>query len=135
MAHSCTENKSNIWKFIIFHHSYGKSIQNIAKLVNLSHSTEQYVINCFREENRIENKIRKGRLKKLTKRDKRFIIKKIVKYPSLSAVKITVEFKKKKFHLKQFDKFSEQLNWMSFLSVENFLLERKTKSLGFYSQY
>ena len=31
----------------------------------------QYVIKCFKEENCIENKVRKGRLRKLTKHDKR----------------------------------------------------------------
>ncbi|GBM89803.1 Transposable element Tc1 transposase [Araneus ventricosus] len=56
MAGSPRETTISIRKFIIFHHISGKSVRNIAKLVNLSHSTVQYVIKCFKEENRIENK-------------------------------------------------------------------------------
>ena len=74
MGHSRKEISNNIRKLIVFHHSSGKSIRNIAKSVNLSHSV-QYVIERFKEENRIESKVKKGRLRKLTKRDERFIIR------------------------------------------------------------
>ena len=67
----------------------------------------------FKEKNRIENKVRKGRTTKLTKRDKRFIIiRKYVKNPRFSAVKVTVEFNEKLsllFLLKLFDELSEKL--------------------------
>ena len=43
------ENTNSIQKLTIFHHSSGKSIRHIAKLVNLSHSTLQYVIKYFKE--------------------------------------------------------------------------------------
>ncbi|GBM76819.1 hypothetical protein AVEN_228217-1 [Araneus ventricosus] len=56
MARSRRETTISIRKFIIFHHSSGKSVRNIAKSVNLSNSTVQYVIKRFKEENRIENK-------------------------------------------------------------------------------
>ena len=49
------------------------------------------MIKPFKEENRIENKIRKGRSTKLTKLDKRFIIRKFLKNPCLNAVKVTAE--------------------------------------------
>ncbi|GBM69178.1 hypothetical protein AVEN_91760-1 [Araneus ventricosus] len=95
MARSRKETTISIRKFIIFHHGSGKSVQNIAKLVNLSHSTVQYVIKSFKEENRIENKVRKGRPAKLTKRDQRFIIRKFVKNPHLCALKVSAEFNEK----------------------------------------
>ncbi|GBN51981.1 hypothetical protein AVEN_271674-1 [Araneus ventricosus] len=114
MARSRKETTISIRKLIIFHHSSGKSVQNVAKLVNLSHSTGQYGIKRFKEENRIENKVRKGRPAKLTERDQRFIIRKFVKNPRLSALKVSAEFNEKfstpQFHLKLFDEFSEQLD-------------------------
>ena len=80
---------------IIFCHSSGKSIQNFTKLVNLSHPIAQYVIKHFKEENQIQNKVRKDRQTKLTKCDKRFIIRKLVKNPCLSTVKVDVKFNEK----------------------------------------
>ncbi|GBM45308.1 hypothetical protein AVEN_54376-1 [Araneus ventricosus] len=95
MARSRKEATISIRKLIIFHHISGKSVRNVAKLVNLSHSTGQYVIKHFREENRIENKVRKGRAAKLTERDQGFIIRKFVKNPHLSALKVSAEFNEK----------------------------------------
>ncbi|GBN34002.1 hypothetical protein AVEN_143999-1 [Araneus ventricosus] len=95
MAPSHRETTISILKLIIFHHSSGKSVRNIAKLVNLSHSTVQCVLKRFKEENWIENKVRKGRPAKLTKRDQRFIIRKFVKNPCLSALKVSTEFYEK----------------------------------------
>ena len=60
MGRSHKEIRNSIRKLLIFHHS-GKSVRNITKLVNLTHSAVQYVIKCFKVENRIENKVRKGR--------------------------------------------------------------------------
>ncbi|GBM84042.1 hypothetical protein AVEN_22027-1 [Araneus ventricosus] len=95
MVRSRKETTISIRKLIIFLHSSGKSVRNVAKLVNLSHSTGQYVIKRFKEENRIENKVRKGRPAMLTQRDKRFIIRKFVKNPSLSALKVSAVFNDK----------------------------------------
>ncbi|GBM92328.1 hypothetical protein AVEN_136372-1 [Araneus ventricosus] len=95
MSRSRKETTISIRKLIMIHHSSGKSVRNIDKLVNLSHSTVQYVIKRFKEENRIENKVRKGRPAKLTKRDQRFIIRKFVKNPRFSALKVSAEFNEK----------------------------------------
>ncbi|GBM01509.1 hypothetical protein AVEN_209318-1 [Araneus ventricosus] len=95
MARSRKEATISIRKLIIFHHSSGKSVRNVAKLVNLSNSTRKYVIKRFREENRIENKVRNGRAAKLTECDQGFIIRKFVKNPSLSALKVSAEFNEK----------------------------------------
>ena len=82
---------NSIRKWIIFHHKSGKSIRNISKLVNLSHSTVQYVIKPFKEEIRIVNKVRKGQPWNLTKRDDRFTIRKFRKNAHLSAVKVSAQ--------------------------------------------
>ncbi|GBL85210.1 Transposable element Tc1 transposase [Araneus ventricosus] len=95
MARSHRETTITIRKFIIFHHSSGKSVRSIAKLVNLSHSTVQYVMKRFKEENRIGNKVREGRPAKSIKRDQRFIIGKFVKNPRLDALKVSAEFNEK----------------------------------------
>ncbi|GBM53841.1 hypothetical protein AVEN_261228-1 [Araneus ventricosus] len=95
MARSRKETTISIRKLIIFHHSSGKSVRNVAKLVNLSHSTGQYVIKRFKEENRIENKVRKCRAAKFTESDQGFIIRKFVKNPRLSALKVSAEFNDK----------------------------------------
>ena len=55
----------------------------------------QYAIKAFKGENRIENKVRKVCPRKLTKHDKRFIVRKFVKNPLLSAVKVSAEFNEK----------------------------------------
>ena len=54
----------------------------------------QYMIKCLKKK-WIENKVRKGRPIKLTKRYERFIIRKIVKNPHLSAVKVSAKFNEK----------------------------------------
>ena len=69
MGGSRKEITNNIRKLIIFHHSSDKSIRNISKLVSLSHSTVQYMLKRFKEENRIENKVRKKQPRKLSKRN------------------------------------------------------------------
>ena len=79
---------------VIFHRSSGKSIRNIPKLVNLSHSTVLYVIKHCKE-NQIENKVRKGQPRKLTKHNERFIFRKFVENPHLSTVKVSAEFNEK----------------------------------------
>ncbi|GBN19544.1 Transposable element Tc1 transposase [Araneus ventricosus] len=95
MARSHKETTISIQKLMIFHHNSGKSVWNITKLVDLSHSIVQYVQKHFKEENWIENKVRKGRPAKLAKSDQRFIIGKFVKNPHLSALKVSAEFNEK----------------------------------------
>ena len=49
------------------------------------------MIKRLKEENRIENKLRKGRPRKLTKHNERFIIRKYVKKRRLSEVEVSEE--------------------------------------------
>ena len=95
MGHSLKEFTNSIRKLIIIYHSSDKSIRNIAKLVNLIQPIAQCVVKCFKEEIRIEIKVRKGRPRNLIKRDERFIVRKFVKNPYLSAVKVSAEFNEK----------------------------------------
>ena len=96
----------------------------------------QHVIKRFTEENRIEIKVRKGRPRKLIKRDKRFIIRKFVKNPLLSAVEVSAEFNVK---------FSTSVSPETVRRVlreaglhgsarKNFFVMRKTESLGFHPE-
>ena len=95
MSRNRKEITNSIRKLIIFNHGSGKSSRNIAKLINLSHCTVQYMMKRFKEENSIENKIRKGRPRKLTERDERFIIRKVMESPRLSVLKVYAEFNEK----------------------------------------
>ncbi|GBM43902.1 hypothetical protein AVEN_247121-1 [Araneus ventricosus] len=76
----------------------GPGYSNLAPHQNRNYegrSERQYVIKRFKEENRIENKVRKGRPAKLTERDQRFISRKFMKNPRLSALKVSAEFNEK----------------------------------------
>ena len=71
-------------------------MQNITKLINLSHSAVQYLIKYFKEENYFKKIYKKrSRLSKLTERYSRYIIRNFFKYPCLSAVKVIAEFNEK----------------------------------------
>ena len=98
----------------------------------------QYLIKRCKEENRIENKVRKGWPRKLTKHDERFNIRKFVKNPHLSAIKVSSEFK---------EKFSTSVSPETVGGVlreaglhgssahkKFFVSAKNSESLGFYSQ-
>ena len=81
-----------------------------------------------------KNKVRKGRPTNLNKYDKRFIVRKFVKYPHLNALKLTVEFHENfllKFYLKLFDKSSEQLDFNEHTAGRKILFMQKVKSYKF----
>lgn len=60
-------------KIILRLHSQQKSYADIAKIVNRTRSTVQYIIKRFENENNIENKHRNGRPKLLTVREEKNI--------------------------------------------------------------
>ncbi|GBM96729.1 hypothetical protein AVEN_104126-1 [Araneus ventricosus] len=137
MVRSHKETTISIRKLIIFLHSSGKSVRNVAKLVNLSHSTGQYEIKRFKEENRNENKVRKGRPAMLTQRDQRFIIRKFAKNPSLSALKVSAVFNEKfstTISPETVRRVLRAAGVMGVLPVENFLLVRKKGNSCFPSR-
>lgn len=81
-------------KIVINMHRMGKSYTEIGKLVKRSRSTIQKVVNRFKQENRIENKARTGRPRKLSEREERYICNEAWKDPKKSAVKLAVEVQK-----------------------------------------
>lgn len=78
-------------QIIINCHEQGKSYADINKIVGRPKSTIQNVINRYNKENRIENKVRSGRPRKLTERDERKIASIIKKDPFKSAPKIATD--------------------------------------------
>lgn len=72
-------------KIILRLHSQQKSYADIAKIVNRTRSTVQYIIKRFENENNIENKHRNGRPKLLTVREERKILQLIQNNPRLNA--------------------------------------------------
>lgn len=78
---------------IINNHKSGKSYSEIAQIIGRSKSSIQKVINRFQKENRIENKPRCGRPKKLSIREERKIASIIKNDPFKSAPKIATELK------------------------------------------
>ena len=97
----------------------------------------QYVIKRFKEENRIKRKIRKGPSRKLTKHEERFIIRKIFKNLRSSAVKVSAEFNKKfstSISPKTLRRVLREAELHGRSARKNFLLVRKTESLGFHLQ-
>ncbi|GFS28726.1 uncharacterized protein TNIN_41551 [Trichonephila inaurata madagascariensis] len=104
MACSRKEATKRVQKLVILNFNQGKSIRNIAKLLNVPHSAVQYVIKSSKEENKIENNP-----KELIQCDQRFIVKKCIKkFTHLNATKVSMEsearFFSLQFHLKLFFK-------------------------------
>lgn len=68
-----------------------KSLREIASIVGKSHSTIQYIIKKYKDEECVANKPRTGRPKKLGIRDGNFIWRKIKADPTTSATSIAKE--------------------------------------------
>lgn len=80
-----------IRNLIIKHHKSGKSVREIGKIVERSHSSVHNVIKRFNDNKQIKNKSKKSNRKIFTEVDERWIVRKIRQNPKLSAVKITNE--------------------------------------------
>lgn len=79
---------------IIDHHRQGKSLREIAKCVNRSHSTVQDIIKRFKERKVLVNKPKESSRKMFSKRDERWLLNEVKKNPKLSAPKLTLEAEK-----------------------------------------
>ncbi|GBN85160.1 hypothetical protein AVEN_86040-1 [Araneus ventricosus] len=87
----------------------------ITKSVNLFNSTVYFVIKSFKNENRTGKETRSGRSAKVTRRDQRFILRRITKNPLLRAIKISRKLSEKfstSISKKLYDEFSDQLVYM-----------------------
>lgn len=81
----------DVRQLVIFHHANGKSYNEIRKLVNLSKSTVGDIVRRYKNEDRIESKLQTGRPKKLSAREEKQIVRKVVKNPRISAPKLKTE--------------------------------------------
>lgn len=74
---------------VIKHFSDGKSVREIGKIVDRSHSTVHNIIKRFKSFNSVENRAKGGRKRIFTDSDERWIVQQIKKNPRLSAPKLT----------------------------------------------
>lgn len=89
-AHSTVKERQPI----INHHKDGKSIRQIAEMVNKSHSTIQHIIERFRKNKTVQKKIRVSPKHFFTIADERWIVNQVKKKPRISAPKLTSEIQK-----------------------------------------
>lgn len=75
-------------ELIIKHSKDGKSVRDIAKIVDRSHSTVQDIIKRFRTTKTIENKPKTAHNKIFNEADERFLVRKVKINPFLSAPKL-----------------------------------------------
>lgn len=78
-------------ELIIKHFNEGKSVRDIAALVNRSPSTVHDIIKRFKTSKSVENKPKSGRPKLFTPSDERWIVQQMKKNPKLSAPKLATE--------------------------------------------
>ena len=78
-------------ELIIQHYKQGKSLKEIAKIVNRSHSTIQDVIARYKVSNSTENKRKTNGRKIFNDREERWIIRQVKKTPTISAPKLAVK--------------------------------------------
>lgn len=78
-------------KIAINLHKERKSYAEIGHILKRSKSTIQKIINRYKTEERIQNKVRTGRPRKLTQREEKFVLREIKKNPKKSAPEIAAE--------------------------------------------
>lgn len=77
-------------KLVLKHFQDGKSVREIAKITDRSHSTVHDIIKRFRSHNRVANKQKSAHNKIFTELDERYLIRKMKANPFLSAPKLAV---------------------------------------------
>lgn len=91
MPRKCQNTSLELRTLVIHHYIKGKSLNTIADVLKLPRSTCQYIIRRYVQENRIKSIPQKGRPKKLSARNERYIVGKIGRNPRLSASKLATE--------------------------------------------
>lgn len=89
MGRKNADTDINLRCLAIFHHLKGKSLREIGKLLNRTHTTIKYIIDRYKIEDRIENKPRNGNKKKLSAANERYIMRNIRSDPCLSAPRLS----------------------------------------------
>lgn len=77
-----------IRELIVKHSKDGKSLREISKIVNRSHSTVQYVLKRYKINKTVKNKTKLAHNKILTSADERYLVRKSKANPFLSAPKL-----------------------------------------------
>lgn len=78
-----------IRQIVINHFQEGRSVRDIAKMVNRSHSTVHDIIKRFKVRGTLENQPKSSTRKIFNRNDERWIVREIKKNPKLSAPKLT----------------------------------------------
>ena len=78
-------------QLVVFHHSKGKSCQQIASMLKMKKTTVWNIIRRFRDEDRQELRQQSRRPKVLTAREENYVIRKVKRNPRLSAPKIAAQ--------------------------------------------
>ena len=78
-------------QLVVFHHSKGKSCQQIASMLKMKKTTVWNIIRRFRDEDRLDLRQQSRRPKVLTAREENYVIRKVKRNPRLSAPKIAAQ--------------------------------------------
>lgn len=82
----------NLRQLIVFNRAQGKTYREIAHLFKVKKSTVYDVCKRFDHEGRLNSIPQKGRPRKLTPCDERFIMKEVKKNPTITASKLSSQF-------------------------------------------
>ena len=78
-------------KLVIHHFTNNTSCRDVAKMLNRTVSTIQYIIKRYKQGNHLRNKIKINPKKRLTEADKRWLLRKVKKIKKLSAPAIAID--------------------------------------------
>lgn len=91
MGRKSKNSSIEIKKLVIKHYVTRKTYKKIAEILNMKVSTVGDIVRRYREEGRIEYLKQKGRPKKLSAREEKYIVRKIKCEPRLSAPKLAAD--------------------------------------------
>lgn len=76
---------------IVEQHKKGNSLRFIGNLLNLHHSTVQYIVNKYKNNGSVDNAPRTGRPKKLSRRNVSMVLKEVSKNPRVTRAELAQE--------------------------------------------
>ncbi|GBL92705.1 Transposable element Tc1 transposase [Araneus ventricosus] len=95
MGRKKPEIRIEMKKLVVDHYKSGKSIRKVSDILKISKSIVFSIISKYRKTGSVENKVRTGRPAIFTPREQRWFVKKITINPKRSAVKLTLEARKR----------------------------------------
>lgn len=78
---------------VIFHREKGKTLSQIAEILNLKVSTVHDICRRYFKENSIKDKQRSGRPKKISSCDEKFLLREIKQNPKLTSTELVSKLK------------------------------------------